>query len=238
MVRRMPRIWDVGYKGLKLRLYPSQNYGDYQIVMHGLHPEEAELEVFANAVKSAQVFVDIGANVGIYTLFAAQSMPPGGRIIAFEPAPDTAQKLRTNIGLNGLTLVTVVQKAVAEEPGRLRLHVVAENNVGQHSLSDELGSKGPGRGHDVDVTTLQAALEREGVSSIDVLKIDVEGFEDRALYPFLQYADELCWPKYVLIEIAHRAVWKWDLISAFKERGYQIVFENAYNLHLAKRSVS
>ncbi len=230
-----PRIWDVSYKGLKLRLYPSQNYCDCQIVMHGLHHEEDELAIFAKVVAGRRSFVDIGANVGIYTLIAAQNMARDGKIVAFEPAPDTSEKLVKNIALNQIGGATVLRQAVGEAEATLRLHVVAAHNVGCNSLSDALGEDVKGGGFDVPVTTLHAALGKLGVRRIDVLKIDVEGFEDRALLPYLQDAAPAEWPDYVLLEKTHQSLWSADLIAAFKARDYEVAFENPDNLHLRRR---
>lgn len=233
-ILKFPRIWDVKYKGLKLRLYPSQNYCDFEIIMHGMHHEEPELAIFAKAIRGRKSFVDIGANVGIYTLIASQNMAQGGRIVAFEPAPDTAEKLSQNIALNQIASATVIRQAVGEEEAVLRLHVVSAYNVGCNSLSDELGQSATGGGFDVPVTTLQSALAKVDVKRVDVLKIDVEGFEDRALLPYLQNAQEAEWPDYVLLEKTFHSLWKADIIAAFKERGYTVAFENPENLHLRR----
>ena len=234
-VLKAPRIWDVTYKGLKLRLYPSQNYCDFQIVMHGSHHDEPDLNAFAKVVAGSKSFVDVGANVGIYTLIASQNMAAGGTIVSFEPAPDTSEKLIKNIALNGVTAATVMRHAVGDAETTLRLHVVAANNAGCNSLSEELGLTATGGGFDVPVKTLQSALSTLGVHRIDVLKIDVEGFEDRALLPFLLTAPPSQWPEYVLLEKTHQSLWKADLITAFKERDYEVAFENIGNVHLRRR---
>lgn len=234
MVRNSARTWDIRYKGFDLRLYPAENTCDYDIVMRGVHAEEEEFLVFEKVVSGCDTFVDIGANIGLYTLHACRHMPPGSRVVAFEPAPATAAKLRVNLALNRAESVQVIEKAVGPTETVLKLYQVNRVNAGQNSLHPGLNTA-HGEGFDVAVTPLKAALDQLGIDRVDVLKIDVEGFEDQALLPYLAATGPASWPAYVLIERAHSHVWKSDLIGAFLERGYDIAFENAENLHLGRR---
>lgn len=234
LIRKPGNAWDVRYHGFDLRLYPAENTCDYDIVMRGVHAEEDEFRIFEKVVSGFDTFVDIGANIGLYSLHAFRHMPPGSTIVAFEPAPATAAKLRVNLALNGAEAVHVIEKAVGPAETVLRLYKVNRVNAGQNSLHERLKTD-QGEGFDVAVTTLKGALDQLGIDRIGALKIDVEGFEDQALLPYLEASAPVAWPTYVLIERSHSHVWKTDIIGAFLERGYEVVFENAENLHLRRR---
>ena len=67
-----------------------------------------------------------------------------------------------------------------------------------------------------------------------MLKIDIEGFEDQALAPFFDSADESLWPTHVLIEIAHQHIWQRDLMAMLAERGYAEIFRTEENRLLTR----
>ncbi len=73
--------------------------------------------------------IDVGANVGYYALMAATRVGPSGRVIAYEPGPAPAARLRENVALNGLSNVTVVEAAVADRPGTLHLNLVEDSEA-------------------------------------------------------------------------------------------------------------
>jgi FkbM family methyltransferase len=141
----MPGATGAAYLGL-------HEYADMAFVLHFLRPDD--------------LFVDVGANVGSYTLLAAST---GANCVAFEPLPDTYRKLVRNIGMNGLALrVDAVNAGVASEAGELRF--TADLDTDNHVALD--GYKG--RIEKIPVTTLD---EKVGNSNVSLVKIDVEGFE-------------------------------------------------------------
>jgi hypothetical protein len=77
-------------------------------------------------------------------------------------------------------------------------------------------------------------LAKEGVGHIDVMKIDVEGFEAEVLAPFLEHAPDALLPKYIMIEIVARANWKTDVIAMCHARGYHTVYETSDDMHLQR----
>jgi FkbM family methyltransferase len=121
-------------------------------------------------------FVDVGAHVGLYTVTAALDTP--GRVLAIEPNPLARAQLLENVSLNGLRNVTVVPKAVADEPGRALLHVPATADPSFSSL--EAGRFAEGDPVDVEVTTVDAEVAHAGLHPT-VVKIDVEGGEVRVV---------------------------------------------------------
>jgi FkbM family methyltransferase len=121
--------------------------------------EERDLEKLASLLKPDSVFVDCGANIGLWTLTAA---PIAKRVVALEPTPDTAERLRSNIAVSGFSNTVVIEAAVGAAPGRGFLEESHHHNV------NRLVSDG---GREVDVVTL------DSIGDVDGIKIDVEGAE-------------------------------------------------------------
>jgi len=131
-----------------------------------------EYEAFRAAVAPGATVLDVGANLGAYTLLFATWTGPGGRVIAFEPAPQAANGLRRQLVLNELDdRVEVVQTAVADRIGSAPF--VSEGASGANQLAPGAADQ---RAITVPTTTIDAFCEARGVRP-DVIKIDVEGAE-------------------------------------------------------------
>jgi FkbM family methyltransferase len=138
------------------------------LLMRYSEPELAP--ILDAALSSAGCFADLGANVGVYSLWAAQRVGVQGRVVAFEPIPETRARLERNIALNGFAQIRVVPRAVGAEPGSATLHVVP----GASGLTSRDRAVG-GDEIAVEVTTLDAYFA--GAAPPDLIKIDVEGME-------------------------------------------------------------
>ncbi len=138
--------------------------------------EGAELRFIRERLKSGGIFVDIGANGGIFTVVAARVVGPEGRVIAFEPDPRNVELLRRNVSLNQLTNVTIVSKAVSASAGTASLAISTDGAMNSLAKTAHAGQKIE-KWESVETTTLDAALKELNVARVDVLKIDVEGAE-------------------------------------------------------------
>lgn len=133
--------------------------------------EDRTLAFFLSRLESGQVVIDVGANIGYYTLAAAVRVGQSGHVYSFEPGADSAARLRENVRLNGLSNVTVLEAAVADHSGTAAL-VLATESEG-HSLYEVSAS---GVGHSsVSVTTLDEAVGND--RTVDLVKLDAEGAE-------------------------------------------------------------
>lgn len=121
--------------------------------------------------------VDIGANVGVYTLESSLVVGPNGRVLAIEAAPSNAQELRRNIELNGMRNVSLLETAVGDSTGFATLALSAGANLGMFTLGAVSGETGCR----VEVRRLDDLLEEIGVDRVDLIKMDIEGSEYRAL---------------------------------------------------------
>ncbi|GGN03835.1 hypothetical protein GCM10009721_34030 [Terrabacter tumescens] len=137
--------------------------------------EQFEQSVFKACLRPGDTVVDVGAHIGLYTLQAARTVGPDGRVIAFEPSSANFALLARNIEANEYAQVELVQAAVADVTGRMELSLSAEN-TGDHSLVGASTADRETEG--VDVVTLDDAV---GASPVAVWKMDVQGAEPAVL---------------------------------------------------------
>jgi FkbM family methyltransferase len=138
--------------------------------------EPAETTLFKREIRPGQVVLDIGANIGYYTLIAAKLVGPKGRVIAFEPDPANFALLKKNVEANGHKNVTLVQKALSDKNGKARLYL-NPTNKGDHRLYDS----GDGRSF---VTVTRARLDDVLLKldrQVHFIKMDVQGAEASVL---------------------------------------------------------
>ena len=125
------------------------------------------------------VVIDIGANIGWYSMLLQRTAPAGVDIFSFEPDPLNFELLTDNIALNGARQVEAVQQALAAEAGVQKLYRHDSNNLGRHSLLPLRD----GAAIEVPTTTLDGFWEQRGLGTRcpRFIKIDVEGYELFAL---------------------------------------------------------
>jgi FkbM family methyltransferase len=151
---------------------------DYIDLLKGQGYEKGTTRVFTALVKEGMNVVDIGANVGYYTLLAARRTGAHGTVYAFEPEPRNFKLLSENIRLNGYENVVATQKAVSNETGTTSLFLSPRGGTSHSLLSSRDRSKGT---IEVEAVALDEFFEAEGNPAIQVIKMDIEGWEMEAL---------------------------------------------------------
>ena len=139
--------------------------------------EAAVQRAVAESLRPGGVFVDVGANVGFFSLLAARHLGARGTIVAFEAHPRVAATLRRNLARNSVR-ADVRAVAVGAVDGRTTLHVAAHpggSTIAADAATDEVSRVA------VDVVTLDRLVEAGSIPVPDVVKIDVEGAEDAVL---------------------------------------------------------
>ncbi len=138
--------------------------------------EPFETELLTSLIRPGHVVVDIGANIGYYTLVFARAVGPAGHVVAFEPDPDNFRLLAHNLRSNGYRNVTLVPSAVSDRAGSASLFLSAENK-GDHRLYDSHDGR---QSRTVSTVTVDEVLARcDG--PIDLVKMDIQGAEAKAL---------------------------------------------------------
>lgn len=143
--------------------------------------------VILGLLRPGMTFIDIGANFGTYTLLGAEKVGKRGRVIAMEPAPTIAAMLNENVVMNGLFRhCTVLRCAAGATEGTQVLHQFATRQGSNTMLAHvaEVAQENYGEtitSHEVVCRTLDSVATEMGLERIDLLKIDVEGFEYEVL---------------------------------------------------------
>ncbi len=126
-------------------------------------------------LKPGDIALDIGANQGIYCCAFAAAVGPTGRVVAVEPIPRQAQRLRSNIQINGFTNCAVIQKAISDRDG------VATLGLAQGDTSASIMDAGKGESIEVETTSVDDIVKTMQLPRVDFIKLDVEGAELLAL---------------------------------------------------------
>ena len=213
---------DVERWGLKLRLHPLRNGCEKGLLFTPQFYEAEEREHLARQIDRVVVtgrpfvFIDIGANVGLFSLYVAAHAGGHARILAIEPERENLRRLRFNINANPGLPIRVLPHALGDGGGSLAIELNLEDRGGTRTWRDD----GSAKAVRVPCKTLLETLNEQSITAIDALKIDVEGAEDTILLPFFRDAPKDLWPRFLIIEDT-RGLWRADLFAELKARGYR-----------------
>ena len=186
--------------------------------------------VLAQHLREGQVFYDVGANVGFFTLIGASLVGKNGKVYAFEPVPTNAAAIRHNLALNDFGHVEVIEKAVSDHSGFEELQVT--HFAGGSTLVSAGKPADVSTTLSVELVALDAMLATGLVQPPHMVKIDVEGAELEVLTG-MQHILHTAKP-IVIFEVddaeAATATQKYDACSAFlNKQAYKVTrMENAY----------
>jgi len=218
---------DAVAEGFRLRVHVRDNVSERKYLFMPQFCDPAERAYLVRHLSSDGVFVDIGANAGIYALTAARAYASGhgkGYVIAVEPNPVMQERLQRNLRLNQLEAhVKVAPIALAASSGEVAF-AVNPDNLGESGCAQH--------GQLVPALSLLDLLAAHGVTRLDGIKIDVEGTEDDILLPFLAVASADLLPRFIIIEDSTRR-WKTDLLAVLLQHGYIVVGRYKMNIVLS-----
>lgn len=225
------RPLDVSLYGGMARLHHSGNNSEVKALLSPKRYAREEYAFCREHMPSRDgVFLDIGGNAGVFSLFIA-SLMQSGTLICAEPQPSMFERLEVNFSLNPNLAerlnLSLKQTAVGgSEPGSLTISV--PESAGQASA--RLVNGAPTLS--VPVIPMLDLVRQCGATRLDLLKIDVEGFEDGILYPFFEAADKALYPKAIVMEACHSGRWERDCEKLLLEHGYKIVHKDRTNMML------
>jgi FkbM family methyltransferase len=148
--------------------------------------ETHELNFMTSVLRPGDVVIDVGANIGLFTLVAAKAVGAGGSVHAFEPVPGNCERLEENLKLNGFTNVTLNRSAVRDRPGTVALSIDADMASTSGSSTSSFFTVSQ-LADPVREVTAPAETIDDYVSghlagkSVRLVKIDVEGSEPAVL---------------------------------------------------------
>ena len=201
---------DVRRFGLRWRLYRKGNVSDSRLLLRPDSFDPVEMDCLLGMVKPGFAFIDVGANCGFYALRVAAA---GGRVVAIEPHPQMFRRLKFNLELNPECTLRLLDCAVGDRRDSIRIAEDARN-LGRTRI-DETG------GISAEMRPLLDIVRDEGLDRLNALKVDVEGFEDRVLAPFLGDAPDSLLPETIIAEHTWSEHWAEDWRQIADRRDYR-----------------
>lgn len=214
--------------GVRLRLYPYKNVCERRLLFTPQYFDADELKILASRIKDGFTFIDVGSNVGWYALYLAREAGPAvsTRILAVEPQPEIFDRLIYNIRQNPSCTIKAVDCAIADKTGELTLFLDPLNR-GEASL--KIVNSSQTDAIRVPAVTLLDLLNREGLTRIDAIKLDVEGAEDLVLGPFFRDAPASLYPSmFIVANVPER--WQVDVVELLTSKGYRQILETKMNV--------
>jgi FkbM family methyltransferase len=166
--------------GVDLQLYPEGQIAEFLAFQRIF--ERTELALVTACLKPGMQVVDIGSNIGLYSILADRRVGKDGVVWAFEPSGESVNRLEKNLALNDCKRVRLARIALSDQPDTF-LTLKSDRGFGdayRYLLpSKAVGSEEDGQTELVPVTTLDRWAAENGVTKIDFLKVDIEGGEFR-----------------------------------------------------------
>ena len=192
---KLENTWIHNFGKFKMVLDENDTDVSDQIRESGWYDDEKmEIQIFEKYLKSGMTVLDLGANVGFYTMLSRSIVGENGRVFAFEPSQRNANLIRASIEENSFTNVKVVEAAVSDKIGISTLYL-SPNQNSAHSLlnldfkydkSSEIEKTA-----DVKVITIDDYLEKNvGDFKVNFIKMDIEGSESNAIKGMKKVFDE------------------------------------------------
>jgi FkbM family methyltransferase len=228
---------DVERWRLRMRLHPRDNGCEKNLLFTPQMYEPPERDELAREIAGVAgrpfVFVDIGANVGLFSLFVAATARTA-RILAIEPEPGNFARLAFNIAANPGLPITPLALALGETESTAVIMLNARDRGGTRMVAGGTGAGGiRAGGVEVRCRPLASVVTDAGLTGIDALKIDVEGAEDKVLVPFFRDAPAALWPGLIVIEDSS-AEWSSDLFALLASKGYAVSSRTRQNVMLRR----
>jgi len=230
------RPLDVKVFEQNMRVHPFANVCEKRVLFTPQFFDLTERTAIADALRDDFTFIDIGANVGAYSLFVASVAKPGTTIIAIEPQPEVFARLTANIRLNPGCAIKAISCAVSDRDGEVSLFLGGQNQ-GEASIKFVSMSGNGGTSVTVPAKSLVTIASDENLDHIDALKLDVEGAEDLILVPFFSTAPQSLWPRMIILENASQR-WQTDCVQLCLDNGYEKTMTTRMNVVLTRQEPS
>lgn len=203
---------------------PTQWRGPGKVIFAFREHYDAELIYLERFLRSDDVFIDVGANLGLYSLVASRLVGPSGRVLAIEPFKTTFARLERNVGLNGAINVTAVHAGISDQNETVTLTMHEDDSrISLHRAGTAADNCADGES--VEAYTLDRVLSDHGFERVDFIKVDVEGAEELVLRGAAQSLRQ--WRPMILFEINRKATELMELdvhspYSSLVALGYEI----------------
>ena len=224
---------DIELFGFPMRLHKEGNVSEKRALFAPQFFDLKERQALASLAKDNAVFIDIGANMALYSFSIAAAFKnfKNTRILAIEPHPVVSRRLAYNLSLNPGLPIEPIFVGLGTYDGTMKMFT-PDNNLGESRLLEE-DETASGEINEIQVITLLGLLKEKNVNHLDGMKIDIEGYEEAVLIPFFEQAPEHLLPKLIIIE-NNCEKWETDVIALAETRGYMVRKTTRMNVILEK----
>lgn len=207
-------------EGVKARLFPASNRCEKRAYA-GVHIWDSEERhsltqaINAHSEERPFVFLDVGANIGLYSLFvdaAARAAGKSTKIIAVEP--DEENRARLTFNCNASACNAIIEPVGISDASGVGHLTPAKENRGAVAIVDD------GTGVEVRLETLAELIERHQFTHVDAMKLDIEGRDDAALRAMIHQAPSTVWPKLIVVELSNKG--QNSIIDHLLANGYKL----------------
>ncbi len=180
---------DIHFRRAAFRIFGGNNMIEYGLLLNPGY-NGVELNFLLDGASEDANFVDAGCNIGLYSLPLAMHSPKG-KVIAIDANPKMISRIQWNANASGATNVSVIHTGVGDVTGHCNLEIAKDAlAIVAVKLSDD---------GQMPMRLLHDVIQSEGLRNIHGLKIDIEGYEDKALVPFLNSAPAELLPSKIVI---------------------------------------
>ncbi len=166
-------------EGMKIRVHLGNDLS-WALFVEGCF-EPNQFAYLRSALRPGMMFVDVGANDGLYSLYGSRCVGRKGRVLAVEPSEREYERLRRNLNLNRIKNVMTVRVAAWEDSGEAKLLIAERGHEGHNTLGSFVYNTGLLREEMVTTAPLDVLVAEQGIGRVDLMKIDAEGAESAAL---------------------------------------------------------
>lgn len=207
--------------GFRMELDPKECV-DAELLFYPQLYDRHEIEFARANLGYGDVFVDVGAHIGFYSLMASRQVGVGGRVVAIEADPHSYRRLVRNVERNGFRNVDTLRAGASDRHENVPLFVNMSGNRGGSTFLPD-GSAVPGAGIEVSCRPLLSILTGVGVARVDGMKLDIEGMEYRVLKRYLAEAPPEMVPRFLVVEYQPGWVERagGDAIALLESYGYR-----------------
>ena len=210
-------------QGSKMFLDPGDSL---DLSINGVYGE-LDTKIIREEIHEGDIVIDVGANIGYYTLIFAQLVGSSGKVFAFEPEPKNFEILKKNIEINNYQNIVAEQKIVSDKSGIVKLFI-AEHGIVGHRINQQKSSQ---KFIEVESIILDNYIKKLNLDNkINFIKIDVEGSEPKVLEgakEIMQKSNQLK----IFTEFNREAVEEYgiepkEMIDLFYRNGFKIYLPN------------
>jgi FkbM family methyltransferase len=209
--------------GFKIIVNPMDR-GEEQLLLGCQLYNYHEMSFMKEFLREGDVFLDLGAHIGVFTLFASRAVGKTGKVVSLEPHPQSYHRLCQHLELNSINNVIALNVAASDKEEICTMGLTQEGQLGTNTLLfDELRPQ-ESSGTSVECYPLAGILRRYDISTIRGFKIDIEGYEYRVLKEFFFHTRKEFYPEFIIVEYINfmKELAGGSTVDLLLDQGYKI----------------